>query len=149
MTLSSPGMVVLRFVNKGDEGQLRASREYLVPRGAAIECGDHIRFVADADRVVWWEGMRWSVDGHPRPYPQLFPVGDDELADVVPDLDRPGAWWGTYVVMGRNRETALGCGECDWEHRLPTPFLMGDAARLAMQHWHNQHGADAHGRLTR
>lgn len=43
-------------------------------------------------------------------------------------------WWGTYVVTLPNGDTGIGCGECKWTHRLPTPFLEGDAARIAIDH---------------
>lgn len=56
------------------------------------------------------------------------------MDDKVQNIELPGAWWGTYVTR-----TGLGCGECDWEHALPTPFVMGDAARVAIGHWEERH----------
>lgn len=50
------------------------------------------------------------------------------LAEVVK------ATHGVYVDTLADGDTALSCGQCDYLHTLPTPFLLGDAVRLAVEH---------------
>lgn len=70
---------------------------------------------------------------------------DPQLATLGVDLTKRGVL-GSYVVTLADGGTGLGCGECDWEHALPTPFMIFDAARLSSQHWREHHaGVTAEG----
>lgn len=63
--------------------------------------------------------------------------------DLPAEMREVMARYGTYVSTLADGTLGLACGSCNWEHTLPTPFLLGDAGRLANEHyWARQHNHD-------
>lgn len=69
-----------------------------------------------------------------------YTVSAQQLADMATHIltteDTARAADGVYVATNADGDTVLACGAsgCQWQHWLPAPFLLGDAARLAAVH---------------